>query len=289
MIADVAVDLTREPEDLKPFIRRLRDDHPDEAKCGFIMMRFGNTLAHQLIARVIKDTLSRFGLIGLRADDRIYSEDLFPNIRTYMHGCHFGIAVFERLTTQDFNPNVSLEVGYMLAQQKPVCLLKDKTLPNLHTDLVGRLYQSFDPQQIEQTLPRELEWWLRDKEIIFDSDPAHEMRAILAQRHRNAITLARGYARLMELGWTQMRISKELDVHQTNISNHLSLLKLPREIQELVERDKITLYHTYELRKLPREQAIRTAIWAAKENWSVRRTQREIHIMQVAVAGEGRG
>lgn len=44
-----------------------------------------------------------------------------------MHGCEFGVAVFDRITEDDFNPNVTLEVGYMLGMGRNVLLLKDKT------------------------------------------------------------------------------------------------------------------------------------------------------------------
>jgi nucleoside 2-deoxyribosyltransferase len=77
-----------------------------------------------------------------------------------------GIAVFDRLSTDEFNPNVSLEVGYMIALGKPVCLLKDKTLRALHTDLVGRLYQSFDPQNPSLSVASALERWLKDKQFV---------------------------------------------------------------------------------------------------------------------------
>ena len=90
----------------------------------------------------------------------------FPNILTYIYGCEFGIAVFERIETDEFNPNVSLEVGYMLALRKSVRLLKDKTLETLHTDLVGKLYRPFDPQDISDTVSKELMKWLSDKDIV---------------------------------------------------------------------------------------------------------------------------
>jgi nucleoside 2-deoxyribosyltransferase len=83
-----------------------------------------------------------------------------------MHGCAFGIGIFERITTEDFNPNVSLELGYMMALGKPVCLLKDKYLNFLHTDLVGRLYLPFDPQDPETSIPNVLEKWAKDKRIV---------------------------------------------------------------------------------------------------------------------------
>jgi len=130
------------------------------------MMRFGTTEAHTEIVKVIKDVLSKYEIVAMRADDKEYHDDLFSNVLTYIYGCNFGIAVFERLETDDFNPNVALEVGYMRALKKPVCLLKDKTIKTLQTDLLGKLYKSFDPQDPANSMPTELEKWLRDKDII---------------------------------------------------------------------------------------------------------------------------
>jgi hypothetical protein len=42
-----------------------------------------------------------------------------------MDACHFGVAVFEQVVETDYNPNVSLELGYMLAQDKRLLLLED--------------------------------------------------------------------------------------------------------------------------------------------------------------------
>lgn len=142
------------------------EDHPDSKKTGFIMMQFGSTSLHESIVSGICSTLATYGLTALRADDKEYHEDLFSNVQTYLYGCGFGIAVFERLEDDDFNPNVSLEVGYMRALGKKVCLLKDRTLKTLQTDLVGKLYKSFDPQNPGQSIPPELQKWLEDNDII---------------------------------------------------------------------------------------------------------------------------
>jgi nucleoside 2-deoxyribosyltransferase len=80
-----------------------------------------------------------------------------------MHGCGFGIAVFDRIEEESFNPNISLEVGYMLALKKPLCILKDRTLKTLHSDLVGRLYRVFDPLDPKATIYAQIAPWLRDK------------------------------------------------------------------------------------------------------------------------------
>ena len=152
--------------DIQTSINNFRADYPNTVKTAFIMMQFSNTKAHTSISNEVKRVLTKHGIIGLRADDKEYSDDLFANIKTYMHCCDFGIAVFERLLADTFNPNVSLEVGYMMGINKPVCLLKDATLKGLNTDLVGKLYKSFDTQDICRTLEPELEKWLSDRNFI---------------------------------------------------------------------------------------------------------------------------
>lgn len=154
------------PPSIADSLENFRKDHPDEVKCGFIMMQFGRSPAHEAIAQSIRTTLKAYGLKALRADDKDYHDDLFPNIQTYLHGCAFGIAVFERIEGERFNPNVALEVGYLMAMGKPVCLLKDQTLTALHTDMVGKLYKPFDTQNSSDTIRPQLEKWLADKGII---------------------------------------------------------------------------------------------------------------------------
>jgi nucleoside 2-deoxyribosyltransferase len=130
---------------IRESLQRFRQDHPDPAIVAFTIMRFRDTREHKQIARAIKEWFVAHGISGVRADDKEYHDDLFPNTVTYMHGCGFGVAVFEGIEEENFNPNVSLEVGYMYALGKILCLLKDQTLTALHTDLVRKLYRPFDP------------------------------------------------------------------------------------------------------------------------------------------------
>jgi hypothetical protein len=141
-------------------------DYPNNTKTAFIMMRFGRSPAHRKITEAIKKALAPFNIVALRADDKEYHPDLFPNVLTYMYGCRFGIAVFERIESDEFNPNVSLEVGYMMALSKPVCFLKDATLHALPADLIGRLYRPFDPQRPAASIPMELKKWCEDRGLI---------------------------------------------------------------------------------------------------------------------------
>jgi len=144
-------------------LKKFHVAHRDASSTCFVMMRFGKTKAHSKIETTIKKTLAKHGLVGLLARDREFHDELFPNIQTYIHGCDFGIAVYERVETDEFNPNVALEVGYMIGLRKKVLLLKDKTLKALQTDLVGKLYREFDPQSPQRTIPAQIDSWLSDQ------------------------------------------------------------------------------------------------------------------------------
>ena len=157
--------LVSEPPMIADSLKRFRAAYPDPSKVAFLMLKFA-TPADDAITQAVRDTLAKYGMIALRADEAEYHEDLYYNVATYMHGCGFGIAVFERLQSGEFNPNVSLEVGYLRALRKPVCLLKDETLQSLHADLVGKLYRSFDPRAVEQTVPAALSAWLKDQGLL---------------------------------------------------------------------------------------------------------------------------
>lgn len=137
-------------------------DYPSPGSNVFLMMRFRDTKQHREILAAMRDRLKFYGLHGLRADDKTYSESLWPNVKSYMDACDFGIAVFEQIEDDDFNPNVSLEVGYMMAAKKPVLLLKERHLKTLPADILGHLYKSFDSYDISSTIQPRIHDWLCD-------------------------------------------------------------------------------------------------------------------------------
>ncbi len=158
--------LSDTPVEIHNSLQKFKMDYPEPNKVAFLIMRFKETRVHLEIEEAIRDGLKRHGIDALRADVKHYHDDLYHNILTYMHGCGFGVAVFERIEEEVFNPNISLEVGYMLALQKPICILKDRTLKTLYTDLMGKLYKAFDPMRASETLDAALTDWLRDKALI---------------------------------------------------------------------------------------------------------------------------
>jgi protein-tyrosine-phosphatase len=137
-------------------------DHPSPAANVFLMMRFRDTRQNGEILTAVRSGLEAYGLHGLRADDKSYSDSLWANVKSYMDACDFGIAVFEQIEDDDFNPNVSLELGYMLAAKKPVLLLKEQHLKSLPADIMGYLYKPFDSYDIQATVPPRIHEWLRD-------------------------------------------------------------------------------------------------------------------------------
>lgn len=147
-------------------LRRFLEDHPEPSRNVFIMMRFSDTPQMQQIHRAIVAGLKEHGMNAVRADDRDYTGELWSNIEVYLTGCQYGIAVFEDIDQRDFNPNVSLELGYLMGRGKRTLLLKEKRLPRVPTDVVHRLYKEFDGYDIENSIRREVGQWItRDLRI----------------------------------------------------------------------------------------------------------------------------
>ena len=154
------------PAEIKMSLERLADKYPDSKKLGFLIMRIAATKPLERIVSVIKDTAGKHGLVIIRADENDFHADLWGNVRTLLHGCGFGVAVYERIESDEPNANIGLEVGYLMAMNKPVLLLKDKTVTALHSDLAGKLYKEFDPHDPESNIPEQLTRWLEDNGIV---------------------------------------------------------------------------------------------------------------------------
>jgi CheY-like chemotaxis protein len=137
---------------------------------AFIMTPFSE--GNKKIVTQIQTILKNNNIKGYTADSPggEYNDNLFPNIQVYLHGCNFGIGIYNdvsKLSSSklNINPNLSLEVGYMLALQKKVGLLKDKSLEKLNSDLEEKLYIPFDIKKPDE-LEEKIVTWLKNKEII---------------------------------------------------------------------------------------------------------------------------
>lgn len=148
-------------EGLQPYLDAFYQDHPEFEKNVFIAMRFRTEEQYLEIHAAIKSGLAKYGLNGVRVDEKTYPPDgdLWTNICVYMMGCKLGVCVFEEVDEKEFNPNVPLEYGFMRAMNRRVLLLKDKRMKNLPSDMTGKLYKSFDTYKITETIHEQIKHW----------------------------------------------------------------------------------------------------------------------------------
>jgi hypothetical protein len=154
---------TKAPAEILESLQAFRRDYPESKQTAFVIMSFEETEPKKKIWGAIREALSSINIRALRADMKEYHSDLYYNVLTYLYGCTFGIAVFERITSDMTNPNVIFEVGYTIAIGKQVCLLKDRTLAYLPTDILGKLYIPFDPHNPGGTIPEKIKKWIKDQ------------------------------------------------------------------------------------------------------------------------------
>lgn len=126
----------------------------------FVIMPFQEEL--NKVYEIIKDIFASKGYSAIRADEKEFTNDLWENVRVYLECCNVAVAVFDKNDQDNYNPNVAIEVGYMLSKGNKVCLLKDKKLPKLPSDLISKMYKEYDSDDVEGTLPEQLGLWIRD-------------------------------------------------------------------------------------------------------------------------------
>lgn len=100
----------------------------------------------------------------------------------------------------------------------------------------------------------------------------------IQRQELNPIEEANAYKRLIEsLGLTQEEVASRVGRDRTFITNYLRILKLPTEIQSLLEQEKITFGHARALLGVSDPQLQRRfAQRICKHNWSVRETESRI-------------
>lgn len=160
--ADKEVPLPPGYTHLGRLIKKFAKNHPRYNTNVFLMMPFEESRHNQAVTRAIKSALAEYGLLGLRVDDREYASTLWDNICIYALGCKYGVAVFERTRSANFNPNVAIELGFALGRNKKVLILKDRRIRSLPSDIVGRLYRQFDPLRLGASIRRQVGAWAKN-------------------------------------------------------------------------------------------------------------------------------
>jgi hypothetical protein len=155
------------PDLLKP-MRDFLEEFPFENNV-FGMTRFpneGQTNEGLLDALAPALALARaacasHGLVFHLASDRMIVDDLWPNVLAHMWASRYGLAFFEDIAGRGLNYNLTIEVGGMLMSGRRTALLKDQTVEQLPTDLVGKIYK---PVRLTtpSTVRKAVHSWLRD-------------------------------------------------------------------------------------------------------------------------------
>src|SRR4028119_1655935 len=100
----------------------------------------------------------------------------------------------------------------------------------------------------------------------------------IQRQELNAIEEAYAYKRLIEtLGLTQETVAQRVGRDRTFVTNYLRLLRLPEDIQQLVEENKISMGHARALLGIDDPDKQRElALSIVEQNLSVRETERAI-------------
>lgn len=119
-----------------------------------------STEASEEIYKAIERSLDDHGLIPLRADKHSFAPALWWNVVTYMIGSSYGVVVYEPKDTITFNPNVSIEAGFMSALDKQVLFLSNGYQKSLPVDFSGHLFKTFSPSKIQDTISSAISDWI---------------------------------------------------------------------------------------------------------------------------------
>lgn len=83
-----------------------------------------------------------------------------------MWACNYGVAVSEDIDERDFNSNIALEYGFMMALGKRVLLLKEQRMPRVPTDITGKLWKPFSIFDVHTTITQQIDAWAKDIGLI---------------------------------------------------------------------------------------------------------------------------
>jgi ParB family chromosome partitioning protein len=109
----------------------------------------------------------------------------------------------------------------------------------------------------------------------------------LQREELNPIEAATAFRTLLEeLGLTQEQVAQRVGKQRTTISNFLRLLNLPRPVQERVEEGQVSMGHAKALASLAPDLQTRLADRIARENLSVRQTERLVQRLQSDLSPE---
>lgn len=109
--------------------------------------------------------------------------------------------------------------------------------------------------------------------VDFTDDQMMEIAMLenIQREDLSVIEEAQGYSKMIDrLGYTQEQLAKRVGKSREHITNTLRLLKLPKEVQQMVIDNKLSMGHVRALLSLESDDIVKVAKKAANEGMSVR-------------------
>lgn len=146
-----------------PYITKFLKQYPHVDRNVFVMMPF-STPSSNSVWEAVRDEVEDHGLIALRADRKAFSPILWWNVVTYMIGCTYGIVVYEPVDEIPFNPNVSIEAGFMRALDRSVLFLAAGELASLPVDFSGHIFRTYsrNPRRRKASIRAAVKDWIEN-------------------------------------------------------------------------------------------------------------------------------
>jgi len=157
------------PQDLALPLERLRKKFPDASKLGFLVPPACGATTGKVIFHAIRSAAARHGLILVSAEEHPFHANPWTNLRTLMHACAFGIVVHEYSGGTQAGADLGLQIGYLLALNKPALVLRGSKAVAQTGDIMQSVCEEFDEDDAARTVTAQVETWLRESGIIVPS------------------------------------------------------------------------------------------------------------------------
>ncbi len=97
----------------------------------------------QTVIDTVRAAVTVAGFTPHLASDKQYHPELFRNIELYLLGCSKAIAIVESKHTQELNPNVTMEWGWLRCTDRKVLYLVEKDFDRKRADIEGLIKEEF--------------------------------------------------------------------------------------------------------------------------------------------------
>jgi len=98
----------------------------------------------QKVIDAVSKAVTECGYMPHLASNKKYHPELFRNIEVYMMACSKAIAIVESKHTEELNPNVTMEWGWLRSTERDVLFLVEKDFKKERADISGLIKDEFD-------------------------------------------------------------------------------------------------------------------------------------------------